>query len=277
MSFRYRLAGLIPLLLVLLGAAPQDEVEDWVRQGNEAFAREDFDAAIQFYERAAVLSTDPGQVAFNEGAAYYRLGDYRQSEQHFRQALEDATGLRRARALYNLGNSLVRRAGPRDVEVLREAVGCYEACLREGNADPDLIVDARDNLKVAREVLALAEVARKNNPDPKDPRDDDPDNPRHPRNSMPRGDGQDPSDSTRGMGNDPGANDANAGQKPIPVGEQPQPGAGKLPVLRDGDSPPMTPQETEAKLQSVESRIRRQHDRRRLSPVPPSPHNLKDW
>jgi hypothetical protein len=79
------------------------------------------------------------------------------------------------------------------------------------------------------------------------------------------------------MGTEPGANEAGPGQQPIPTGEQPQPGAGKLPVLRDGDSPPLSPQETEALLQAVETRIRRQHDRRQQSPVPPSPRNLKDW
>jgi tetratricopeptide (TPR) repeat protein len=252
-------------------------VTELVRQGNLAFAREDYDSAVRLYEQAEVLTTDPGLVAFNKAAALYRLGEYRQAEQHFRRCLEDASGLRRARSLYNLGNSLVKRARTYDVEVLREAVGCYEACLSEGQADSDLVVDARDNLKFAREALAQAEVARKNNPDQKENPDKDPNDPRHQRNPSSRSDGND-AEPARGAGQDQmGDQRGIPGQRPIPAGQQPRPGAGNVPVLREGDSPPLSPQDTEALLKHVEDRIRREHRQRQRSPVPPSPRNLKDW
>jgi tetratricopeptide (TPR) repeat protein len=269
-----------PFLLALLGASPQPgiaDVAEWLRRGNAAFAREDFETAVECYQRAEILTTDPGLVAFNMGAAYYRLGKYRAAEQHFRRCLEDAAGSRRARALYNFGNSLVRRSRASDVEALREAVASYEACLREGHADPDLAADATDNLKLARVVLAQAEAARKNNPNQRDNPDDDPDRPRPPRNPA-RGSGDDSFDPTRGSGPEQGGNEGQrAGQRPVPVGQQPQPGAGTQPVLRDGESPPLSPQETEALLKTVEKRIGDARRQRQQTPVPPSPRNEKDW
>src|SRR5262245_43565913 len=92
---------LSPLALTLVSAAPGPDVEDLVRQGNEAFAQKDYAAAVKFYEQAEERTPDPGLVAFNKAAALFRLERYREAELSYQRCLEDgeAPETRRARAL----------------------------------------------------------------------------------------------------------------------------------------------------------------------------------
>ena len=77
--------------------------EELVRQGDAAFERGDYSAAVDLYTRAEDAITDPGLVAFNKGAALYRLALaaddeasrrqwFREAELHYRRCLEDAVG-----------------------------------------------------------------------------------------------------------------------------------------------------------------------------------------
>src|SRR5262249_36018685 len=148
-------------VLVLLAAAPPPDPEELVRQGNAAFAREDYAAAVDYYSRAEDGTLDPGLVAYNKAAALYRLAGqpdnaarrgslYREAELQYRCTLEGAAGARRAGALYGLGNSLLQQGLRRGPAVLQDAVRCYEECLREPELAPELADDARHNLELAR-------------------------------------------------------------------------------------------------------------------------------
>src|SRR5262249_30931566 len=141
---------LVPLALVSVSAVPPAHPDGLVRQGNAAFARDEYERAVKLYEQAEERITDPGLLAFNEGAALYRLGQYRAAELHFRRALEGAAGARRARALYDLGNCLLQQASNSDVKGLEKAIICYERCAADGNAGPALAADAAHNLELAR-------------------------------------------------------------------------------------------------------------------------------
>src|SRR5438128_6709369 len=118
------------LLPWLLAAISLDQAEDLVRRGNTAFAGADFATAIDFYSRAEESVTDPGLVAFNKAAALYHLGRYREAELYYRYGRDEATGLRRARLLYSLGNCLLQQAQDRDTRRLKEAMSFYEACMQ---------------------------------------------------------------------------------------------------------------------------------------------------
>src|SRR5260221_14382279 len=93
----------IPFLLiafVLISAAPPETAEDWERRGNAAFADENYAEAARCYARAEERGTEPGRVAFNHGAALFRMGKYRDAERLFRCAVESAAPPdRRAKAL----------------------------------------------------------------------------------------------------------------------------------------------------------------------------------
>jgi hypothetical protein len=188
-SRRLRLSVLLLLLtLPLAGAAgyvTRPDVEELVRLGNAAFAREDFAGAVAFYERAEDRTTDPGQVAFNLATARYHLvltgesaaGVLREAELgFFRCCKEEDNSGRRALAWLGLGNCRVLRAGgedgsqPLDPFVLREALDAYDHCAKEASEDR-LREDARHNHERVRLLLAqvLSSMA-----DPEKSHGDDP-------------------------------------------------------------------------------------------------------
>jgi tetratricopeptide (TPR) repeat protein len=85
------------------------------------------------------------RLAFDAGAALYRLERYDEAVSAFRQAAR--TPELRQQSLYNLGNALVRAAEerPGEPEPLLDAVAAYEEALRLSPAD----AEARWNLEVA--------------------------------------------------------------------------------------------------------------------------------
>src|SRR5262249_29528146 len=150
---RIVLLGWVPVAFVL-AAAPAADPEALVRQGNAAFARQDYAAAVDLYRKAEDRILDPGLVAFNQATALFHLGAtteeaarragvYREAALHYRRALEDAPSSRRLRALYGLGTSLVEQGTGRGAAPLREAVRCFEECLKAPDLDEEFAADVR--------------------------------------------------------------------------------------------------------------------------------------
>ncbi len=150
------------VVLLLMGAA----LEEWVRKGNAAFERGDYETAVAFYELAEGRIGDPGLAAFNKAAALYQLRDYARASEQYAAALEDAGGVRRVKALYGLGNAQVQLGrdafGTQALEPLALAVRHYQDCLREeAQLEPkdreicrETFDHARANLQVAEAILA---------------------------------------------------------------------------------------------------------------------------
>lgn len=158
-------------LLLLVSAAPLLEPDELVRQGNAAFARQEYEQALSCYEQAEERTRDPGLVAFNKGAALYRLGRYREAELSYLRCLEDqaAPGARRARALYDLGTSLLQPEAVRDaVDALERAADCFARCLRHPDADAALVADAEHNLELARLLWHQAKQEAAKRPPPRE-------------------------------------------------------------------------------------------------------------
>ena len=135
-------------VLLLIGAAPA--VDDWLRRGNEAFGRREFDEAIRCYRHAFVDADDPGQVAFDLAAAHFRKEEYAAAVDAYRQALSDGElpEKRRRRAWFDLGNALLAEAGTTDRRLVEEAMTAYRHCLA-AEPDPELRSDAEHNLALA--------------------------------------------------------------------------------------------------------------------------------
>jgi Ca-activated chloride channel family protein len=143
---------LIILTAVLnVSAAPSPSADSLLRQGNEAFARQEYEEALKWYEQAESLTLDPGVISFNKAAAYYRMGRYRDAVECYRRCLEDdeAPVDRRARAHFDLGNALVRYAED-NAQTLAEAVQAYRGCLHQPKLSAKLRTDARHNLEIAQ-------------------------------------------------------------------------------------------------------------------------------
>src|SRR5258708_39798221 len=100
----FLLIGLSPLVILAASAAPVMDPVEFLRLGNAAYTRRDYAGAVELYNRAEILATDPGLVAFNKAAAFYHLGNSRAAEVLYRASLSDAEGPRRIHLVYGLAN-----------------------------------------------------------------------------------------------------------------------------------------------------------------------------
>ncbi len=279
-------AAVTALLLVAAAAAPGPL--ELVRQGNTAFDRADYTAAVDLYGAAEDRIADPGLVAFNEATALYRLAGlpenagrraslYREAELHYRRCLEDATGPRRAAALYGLGNSLLLESAGRDPEPLQAAVHAYQECLGQDGLAPPMADDARHNLELAKLLWLQAKAAKK------DQHEDDPDEDHRPPKPPPgREDDSQPGSAQQMAGTpSPSGDKARAegqpGQEPIKTDEQ-SPGAGNLPPVPDKDElVPMPPEDAAAHLERATAEVlRERREHQHMTARAPSA-GVKDW
>ena len=264
------------LAAALLPGTVADQAERALRAGESAFDRADFQAALAHYTSAEFGTSDPGLAAFNRATALYRLGRFSEAAGYYTRALEDATGTRTARTLYNLGNSLVQEARDQDAALLERAVKTYERCLREPALDASLGQDARANLKLAKALLVRAKAARGSSQDQSsDSRQQNPD----PRSRSAHGVTQDSGsdDSSPGAPRDKRPGTPGIDAQPRASSETPPPGAGNLPSIPDRDDlTPLSPEATAAYLEQVAARVLRER-RGSRRPAPAHSANILDW
>jgi Ca-activated chloride channel family protein len=277
-SKRWSKAALLLIALALVSATPPPD--DWLRRGNDALARGQFDAALADFAQAAERTTDPGQVAFNQGVALFQLGRYREAELHFRRSLNDAAGERRPRGLYNLGCALLQESRGRRASQLRQAVGCFEQALDAVAVGDALADDLRHNLELAKRLLAQV---RATSPNAEDPPDNPLDRPPLPppgglddRGPSPLGRDQAAMASPDGQPRPAGQADGQG--NPQATDQKPPPGKGNLPPLPDEDTlTPLTPEDTRAYLDRAAERIA-QERRTQLQRFAPSPSTkFPEW
>jgi tetratricopeptide (TPR) repeat protein len=286
-----RLGLLVPAILglVLLGAAPDLNVERLLREGNAAFDRGDYEKAIELYDRAEDRATDPGQVAFNKATGLYRLaldeieqnpGDaarhFREAEEHYRRSAEGADEPRRSRALFGLANSLVQGRGD-DARALMVAVRCYRDCLR--SPDRQVAEDARHNLELAK-LLWLrvsskdsrqSENESKNRQDGSTERDP-PMNDQNP--GAARGD---PTMGRAGTTQGHEAIKGQNGENPIETRQDTPGPSNTLPPRDDDTLPPLTPEQADKDLAAATKQIRDARKNQRLRPTTNQSGSVKDW
>jgi len=176
----------VPLLLASALLVGGSLAEEWLRRGNAAYERADYDGAAAAFAEAEIRTTDPGLAAFNKAAALYQKGLYREAERSYRCCLEDAVGLRRTFALYGLGTVLVQQGRERGAVVLREGIGCFEECLRQPSVSAELAEDTRHDIELAKMLLQL--VPPRSNDKPDSQRDDEEDKPKPPTERRPASD-----------------------------------------------------------------------------------------
>jgi len=262
--------------IFLVAASPSFDSEDLLERGNTAFAKGDYETALGYYRQAEGRNADPGLLAFNEAAALYKLGRYREAETHYWLTRQDATGDRLARVLYDLGNAVFQQAGSRDAPLLQRAVGFYEECLSHTDAEPELLVNAHFNLQLALERLKRAKSAKENPAD-------------EPKPGRRPGEESTPDSQPPVIGAEAGLEtDAGAGQragegseKESPTGSQNtrrQGGIGNLPPVPDTDQlVSLTSMDTDAYLKKAAERILSEHRAHYGKSSSRPSQNLKDW
>ncbi|RME19603.1 MAG: tetratricopeptide repeat protein, partial [Deltaproteobacteria bacterium] len=68
-------------------AGPFERKLDLVERGNSEYARNNFEKALEAYEKAEELVSNRPLLHFNRGAALYKLGRHREAREAFQRAL----------------------------------------------------------------------------------------------------------------------------------------------------------------------------------------------
>ncbi len=116
----------------------------YVRKGNQAYEKGDFDSAAEAYRRGVNENPYSYPANFNLGNALYEKGEYESAAQQFEQLQQPGMDARqRAKVYHNLGNSFLQQ------EKYAESIQAYQETLRNNPAD----ADARYNLVYAMQKL----------------------------------------------------------------------------------------------------------------------------
>jgi Ca-activated chloride channel family protein len=100
-----RVAGALAALFVLLGATPAEAKNT----GLEAYDRQDYRAAQKAFEEQLRRRPESAPLQFGLGAAAYKSGDLEKALDAFGKAVTTPDPELRAKAEYNLGNTLFQR------------------------------------------------------------------------------------------------------------------------------------------------------------------------
>ena len=133
-------------------AAAESDPRKLVAAANEAFARGDYQQALDGYNEAEVTLPESPRIAYNQGLAHYKLGDLVAARNHFNRALLTRDINIEASAKYNLGNvdyaeALQKQSAPTEaIDLLKSAIGHYRDALALRPDD----ADAKANIQSAQ-------------------------------------------------------------------------------------------------------------------------------
>jgi len=99
--------------------------KDLNNKGNEAYKKEAFDEALQFYELAKNKKPDDEVLEFNKGTALYSLGKLDEAASSFEKTAKGTESVElKEKALFNRGNALFKKGD------LKEAAMSYRKALK---------------------------------------------------------------------------------------------------------------------------------------------------
>lgn len=109
-------------LLITMTISLQAGVQGQLRRGGKLYQDEKYGSALNVYHNILKNNPTDQRTLFNAGNAYYRLHEYTQAEEVYKQASEQ-TGEYAQHALYNLGNAYYK-AGDKQkaIEAYKEAI-----------------------------------------------------------------------------------------------------------------------------------------------------------
>ena len=146
------------LLLALPTISHASTPREVIEQGNEHYAAERYEQALESYQQASQAVDNPfgAELLHNQAAAQFKLGKLEEARELWVRALALKDAAFEARARYNLGNCAYADAlqaldaqQPEGIfEALDKAVEQYRDAIR---LDPELM-DARANLELATQL-----------------------------------------------------------------------------------------------------------------------------
>ena len=159
---KWSLTSLTGTAVLLLCIMPTDASAQanrkLLREGNRNYKTEKYDQAELNYRRALEADTTDFRGQYNLAASLYRQEKYDEAAMHYAQALAapDIDDSRRAKALHNVGNSMVKAGLQNEqqgMQYFQQAVKAYQDALK---LDPKND-DTRYNLAYARRLLQQAQ------------------------------------------------------------------------------------------------------------------------
>ncbi|RME97574.1 MAG: tetratricopeptide repeat protein [Chloroflexi bacterium] len=129
----------VALASVLAVSACGASAETLNNRGNDAFANQDYEAALSAYRQAEDQSPELAQPHYNAANALYRTQNFEQAQQEIAQVLAKDDGTLATDSTYNLGNTYFQ-AGQ-----FEPAIEAYKETLRLNPDD----VQAKHNLELA--------------------------------------------------------------------------------------------------------------------------------
>lgn len=148
---------LIFLCAAVLGISQSKKVEDIIRTGNDYYIQEQFEQAVNEYNKAIAKDPANAMAKYNMANALYKQRKENEAGKQYLAVSMDAKGpLLRSKAYYNYGVLLTKQ------KRLEESIEAYKNALRQNPTDKD----TRENLQ-----KALLELKKKNPPKKKEEKD----------------------------------------------------------------------------------------------------------
>jgi tetratricopeptide (TPR) repeat protein len=116
-------------------------------QGNDAFEQQEYDDALDAYEKAKSRSSELAEPHYNSGNVYYRQEAYEDAAASYDRAMIDADPKLAQDGIFNLGNALFQS------DEVESAIDSYKEALRIDPGDQD----AKHNLELALRRLEQVE------------------------------------------------------------------------------------------------------------------------
>ena len=122
----------IIFLLVLFVTNAYGGVRGQLRRGGKLYQDKKYGLALQVYQN--ILKEDPSnqKALFNAGNAHYRLHEYTQAEEAYKQVAQQSPEYSQ-NALYNLGNAYYRAGNT------EQAISAYKAAIVQNPQDKEAI------------------------------------------------------------------------------------------------------------------------------------------
>ena len=159
---KWSLTSLTGAAIMFLCLVPTDATAQanrkLLREGNRAYKQEKYDQAELNYRRALESDTTDFRGHYNLATSLYRQEKYDEAAMHYAQALAapDIDDSRRAKALHNAGNSMVKAGLQNEqqgMQYFQQAIKAYQDALKLNPKNDD----TRYNLAYARRLLQQAQ------------------------------------------------------------------------------------------------------------------------
>ena len=172
-----KVAWIIPVLAALVLSACTVSASQANDVGNVSFSGQNYETAVESYQRAQDIDPSKAEIPYNSGNAYHQLRDFEQAREQLQLAMLEADPDLARDSLFNLGNTFFENF---EFELALEA---YKEVLRLDYTD----LDAKHNLELTLlQLQRIAEAERQELPPDEDGPPDQDDEPENDDNDQPQ-------------------------------------------------------------------------------------------